>query len=126
MPGDDGKLNEKTIFNGDNYDLWADAIKNWIDAKNKLGFIIGEVKNPEGEDGADNLEFVAWRQCNAMLTAWSRNVIGPKLHPSITFSLPLAKVWEELKSRFSAGNALRVHQLKRELNDCKQGRQSVV
>ncbi|XP_074306997.1 uncharacterized protein LOC141642178 [Silene latifolia] len=37
-----------------------------------------------------------------------------------------SEVWEELKNRYSAGNAPRVHQLKGDLAECKQGRLSVV
>ncbi|XP_074299614.1 uncharacterized protein LOC141630753 [Silene latifolia] len=85
------------IFNGENYDLWPVAVKNGLDAKNKLGFVKGKVKKPSGDKGDDSLESVAWRQCNAMLKAW-----------------------------YSIDNAPRVHQLKGELNECKQGRESVV
>ncbi|XP_074299444.1 uncharacterized protein LOC141630547 [Silene latifolia] len=117
----------QTIFDGDNYDLWADAVRNGLDAKNKLGFIEGKVKQPvitEGDE--ENVEGIAWRQSNAMVKAWLRNVINPKLHPSITFSGTVFEIWEELRERFSAGNAPRVHQLKADLTECKQGDLSVV
>ncbi|XP_074306048.1 uncharacterized protein LOC141641276 [Silene latifolia] len=61
-----------------------------------------------------------------MLKAWLRNVIDQKLHPSIAFEQKISVVWEELKNRYSAGNAPRVHQLKGDLTECKQGRQFVV
>ncbi|XP_074290764.1 uncharacterized protein LOC141617467 [Silene latifolia] len=61
-----------------------------------------------------------------MLKAWLRNVIDEKLHPSITFTVTFKEAWDELKGRYSAENAPRVNQLKGELNECKQGRQSVV
>ncbi|XP_074291858.1 uncharacterized protein LOC141618674 [Silene latifolia] len=61
-----------------------------------------------------------------MLRAWLRNVIDQKLHPSITFTQPIEDIWEELRVRYSAGNAPRVHQLKSELNECKQGKETVV
>ncbi|XP_074278101.1 uncharacterized protein LOC141601703 [Silene latifolia] len=104
----------------------ADAVKNGLDAKNKLAFIEGRVKKPEGDGDEETLEQVAWRQCQAMLRAWLRNVIDPKLHKCIAFSQPIAEVWEELRGRYSAGNAPRVHQLKNELKECKQRRDSVV
>ncbi|XP_074300923.1 uncharacterized protein LOC141632261 [Silene latifolia] len=61
-----------------------------------------------------------------MLKAWLRNVINPKLHPSIAFEQTVSEVWEELKNRYAAGNAPRVHQLKGDLAECKQGRLSVI
>ncbi|XP_074291421.1 uncharacterized protein LOC141618213 [Silene latifolia] len=94
------------MFNGDNYDLWADAVRNGLDAKNKLGFVDGTVTKPKGSE-ADSYEAVAWRQCTAMVKAWLRNVIDEKLHPSITFSASgtrsvveyythLKSIWDEL------------------------------
>ncbi|XP_074278754.1 uncharacterized protein LOC141602357 [Silene latifolia] len=113
----------QTIFNGDNYEIWADAVRNGLDAKNKLGFVEGTVKKPEANtSGEDSLESVAWRQCNAMIKAWFRNVIETRLHPSITFSATVAEIWKELQERFSTGNAPRVHQLKSDLTECKQGK----
>ncbi|XP_074300237.1 uncharacterized protein LOC141631471 [Silene latifolia] len=103
-----------TLFNGDNYELWAEAVKNGLDAKKKLGFVDGTVKKPEGSE-VDNYELVAWRQCNAMIKAWLRNVIDEKLHPSIAFTASVAEIWKELKERYAAGNAPRVHQLKSDL-----------
>ncbi|XP_074297926.1 uncharacterized protein LOC141628726 [Silene latifolia] len=116
------------IFDGDNYQLWADAVRNGLDAKNKLSFIEGTVKRPDVAEGAvETMEAVAWRQCNAMIKAWLRNSINPKLHPSIAFSETVAEIWKELRDRYSTGNAPRVHQLKSDLNECKQGKnQSVV
>ncbi|KAL9227909.1 hypothetical protein vseg_003545 [Gypsophila vaccaria] len=115
-----------TKFNGENYDLRAAAVKNGLDAKNKLGFIEGKVGKPIGDEGEDNIELVAWRQCSAMIRGWLRSSIEDKLHASITFSGSVKEIWDELRERYAAGNAPRVHQLKGELNECKQGRESVV
>ncbi|XP_074292388.1 uncharacterized protein LOC141619260 [Silene latifolia] len=91
----------QTIFNGKNYDLWVDAVKNGLDAKNKLGFVEGEVKNPQCVEGDDSLELWAWSQCSAMLKAGLRNVIDPKLHPSITFTVTVSNIWDELRDHYS-------------------------
>ncbi|XP_074315723.1 uncharacterized protein LOC141651932 [Silene latifolia] len=98
----------QTMFNGENYDLWADAVRNGLDAKNKLGFVDGTVTKPTD---ANTYEAVAWRQYEAMVKAWLRRVIDEK---------------KELKEHYSAGNAPRVHQLTCELTECKQGTRSVV
>ncbi|XP_074296720.1 uncharacterized protein LOC141627262 [Silene latifolia] len=106
----------------------ADAVKNGLDAKNKLGFVEGIVKKPVVNEGdTETLEAVAWRQCNTMVKAWLRSVIDTKLHPSITFSGTVTEIWKELQERYASENAPRVHQLKGDLNDCKQEKnQSVV
>ncbi|KAL9242033.1 hypothetical protein vseg_016078 [Gypsophila vaccaria] len=113
-------------FNGTNYDLWADTVRNGLDAKIKLGFIDGKVVKPTGDEGEDNIELVAWRQCNAMVKGWLRSSIDEKLHASIAFSGNVKKIWDELRDRYTTGNAPRVHQLKGELNACKQKKESVV
>ncbi|XP_074283061.1 uncharacterized protein LOC141607611 [Silene latifolia] len=112
-------------FNGTNYGLWADAFSNGLAAKNKLGFIDGKVGKPPGDEGEDNIELVAWRQCNAMVRGWLRSSIKEKLYPSISFSGGVKEIWDELRGRYTAGNALRVHQLKGELGECKQKNESV-
>ncbi|KAL9236428.1 hypothetical protein vseg_011101 [Gypsophila vaccaria] len=99
-PSDNPSMNvTQIIFNGDNYDMWAEAVKNGLDAKNKLGFIEGNIKEPDGDDNEENIELVAWRQCNAILRAWLRNVIDPKLHPSITFSQPIKEIWGRVEGK---------------------------
>ncbi|XP_074287797.1 uncharacterized protein LOC141612949 [Silene latifolia] len=128
-PSDSPSLSMSQIkFDGENYQLWADALRNGLDAKNKLAFVEGTITKPETIEGAEeSLEAVAWRQCNAMVKAWLRNAIEVRLHPSITFSGTVPEIWKELKERYSTGNAPRVHQLKAELNECKQAKdQSVV
>ncbi|XP_074284704.1 uncharacterized protein LOC141610110 [Silene latifolia] len=108
-------------FNGKNYDLWADAVKTALDAKNKLSFVEGHVKRPVLSKGQEEtLEAVAWRQCNAMLKSWIRCSIEEDLHASISFAGTVAEIWKELRDSYSTGNAPRVHQLKAELADCKQ------
>ncbi|XP_074298880.1 uncharacterized protein LOC141629848 [Silene latifolia] len=103
----------QTIFNGENYELWPDAVRNGLDAKNKLGFVEGFVKKPTVTEGEEkSLEAVTWHQCNAMMKAWLRNVIEPRLHLRISFSGTVTEIWKELKERYSAANAPRVHQLK--------------
>ncbi|XP_074289850.1 uncharacterized protein LOC141615362 [Silene latifolia] len=118
----------QTTFDGENYAIWADAIRNGLDAKNKLGLIDGSVTKPATGSSAENeLEAVAWRQCNAMVKAWIRAAIDPKLHSSISFNTSTVKeIWDELEERYSVGNAPRVHQLKSDLNECRLGKQSVV
>ncbi|XP_074315833.1 uncharacterized protein LOC141652086 [Silene latifolia] len=115
-------------FNGKNYELWADAVKTALDAKNKLSFVEGHVKKPvlsKHED--ETLEAVAWRQCNAMLKSWIRCSIEETLHASINFSGTVVEIWKELQDSYSTGNSPRVHQLKTELADCKQRKgQSVI
>ncbi|XP_074279338.1 uncharacterized protein LOC141604729 [Silene latifolia] len=127
-PSDSPSLSLTQIkFDGENYELWADAIKNGLDAKNKLSFVEGTVAKPETPVGeAESVEAVAWRQCNAMVKAWLRNAIEIRLHPSITFSGTVPEIWKELKERYATANAPRIHQLKAELTECKQAKDEAI
>ncbi|XP_074288117.1 uncharacterized protein LOC141613279 [Silene latifolia] len=122
-----GLLLTQIKFDGDNYELWADAIKNGLDAKNKLALVEGTVMKPEiGEGELENIEAIAWRQCNAMIKSWLRNTIETRLHPSITFSGTVPEIWKELKERYATANAPRVHQLKADLSECRQGKDETI
>ncbi|KAL9232539.1 hypothetical protein vseg_007642 [Gypsophila vaccaria] len=57
----------QTIFNGENYDNWADAVRVGLDSKNKLAFLDGDLTEPVKGKGEESIEHVAWRQCNAMV-----------------------------------------------------------
>lgn len=102
-PSENTNLHLTTIkFNGNNYELWADALRNGLDAKNKLAFVEGTIRKPILKEGAEEtMESVAWRQCNAMVKAWLRNVIEEELQPSITFSGTVPEIWKELRERFA-------------------------
>ncbi|XP_074310085.1 uncharacterized protein LOC141645414 [Silene latifolia] len=73
-----------------------------------------------------SMSHVAWKQCNAMVKTWLRNVIDPKLHASSVFTGTVKEIWDELKESYATGNAPRAHQLKSELNELKQGKLSIV
>ncbi|KAL9235752.1 hypothetical protein vseg_010488 [Gypsophila vaccaria] len=98
-PGESPNLSlSPIIFDGNNYQLWADAVRNGLDAKNKLSFIEGTVKRPVVQEGAEEtLEAVAWSQCNAMIKGWLRGSIDPKLHSSIAFTKTVVEIWKELR-----------------------------
>ncbi|XP_074266641.1 uncharacterized protein LOC141589919 [Silene latifolia] len=103
-----GIMITQTIFNGDNCDNWADAVRMGLDSKNKLVIIDGKIAEPAMDQGEEEtVEHVAWCQCIAMVKTWLRNVIDPKLHASIAFSgkltiveyyTKLKAVWDELAS----------------------------
>ncbi|XP_074305051.1 uncharacterized protein LOC141639978 [Silene latifolia] len=122
-----GIMITQTVFNGDNYDNWSDAVRMGLESKNKLDFLDGKIKEPTVAKGEEEtVEHVAWRQCIAMVKTWLKNVIDPKLHASIAFSGTVKEIWDELKERYATGSAPRVHQLKSELSELKQGKLTIV
>ena len=93
-----------------NYDLWASK------AKNKLEFIDGTLTRPKAKEGEDFSEADAWYMTNSMLCSWLLNVVDPKLHTST------AKIiWDDMKKRYAMTNTPKIHQLKANIANCKQG-----
>jgi gag-polypeptide of LTR copia-type/Retrotransposon gag protein len=117
-----GMLISSCILKGENYDMWVKAMKNALRTKNKLGFINGSVAKPHPEEP----EASSWEICNSMMVFWFFNSIDPVLQPSVAYFETAKELWDDLKERFSVGNAPRVYQLKADITSAKQQGQSVV
>lgn len=50
-----------------------------------------------------------------MVKAWLCNVIDPIVYRSVTYAGSARAIWVDLEERYSQGNSIRVHQLKREI-----------
>ena len=111
-------------LNGDNYAEWASELENALRAKRKFGFVNGSLKMPDENEKPVDAEM--WRTANSMVVGWIRVTISPAICSTVPFSPDAAKMWIELRKRFSVGSAVRVHQLKAELASCKQSGSSVM
>ncbi|XP_048436784.1 uncharacterized protein LOC125475706 [Pyrus x bretschneideri] len=90
-----------------------------LSAKNKLGFITGDIQEPSSSDDPD--AHTAWRRCNDMILSWLLHSLEPDLQESVLFSTSVQAVWDDLRERFSQSNAPRIFQLNRELATISQG-----
>ena len=81
---------------GQNYDMWQQAVRTALKSKNKLGIFDGPLKRPELKEGDDPTEYNVWEMINLMIYSWIMNVIGPKLHTSIAYVETMALIWEDL------------------------------
>uniref|UniRef100_A0A6V7QVB5 Retrotransposon Copia-like N-terminal domain-containing protein n=1 Tax=Ananas comosus var. bracteatus TaxID=296719 RepID=A0A6V7QVB5_ANACO len=106
---------------GSNYSTWARAMKNALQAKNKLGFFDGTLKKPDTSAS----EASHWTICNSMVIAWIFNSLDKSLQGSVAYAEDAKDMWDDLKDRFSQGNAPRVFQLKTELSLLRQDGLSV-
>ena len=122
-----GALITAIRFDGKNYDLWEQAVKTALRAKNKLGFIDGTITKPEVTGGDESLVMAnTWEMVNSMITSWIMNVIDPKLHASVAYAHSAYAIWENIRKRYSVPNIPRIHKLKAEIASCKQGNMDVV
>ncbi|XP_070682505.1 uncharacterized protein [Malus domestica] len=86
-------------LNGDNYISWAHGMQISLSAKNKLGFIIGDVQEPSYSDEPD--AHAAWRHCNDMILSWLLHSLEPNLQEYVLFTTTAKDVWDDLHERFS-------------------------
>ncbi|KAG7558923.1 Ribonuclease H-like superfamily [Arabidopsis thaliana x Arabidopsis arenosa] len=104
------------LLNGENYERWAKLTRNNLQAKRKLGFIDGTLTKPP----SDSPDYPRWLQTNSMLVGWLYASLDPHVQKSISVVDNARVMWESLKTRYSVGNASRVHQLKSDLVACRQ------
>lgn len=109
------------LLNGDKYERWAKLARNNLRAKQKLGSIDGTIKQPSVE----SKDYNRWVTVNSMLIGWLYASIEPKIHHAISVVENSQVMWESLKTRFSAGNAPRVHELKADIVACRQEEQDI-
>ncbi|CAH9123281.1 unnamed protein product [Cuscuta epithymum] len=104
-----------------NYREWSTAMKNAFRAKRKMGFLDGTIERPINipRDLED------WLTVNSMAVGWIMTAIDPTLRTNLAYMESVRDLWTDLEARFSVGDAMRVHELKELLRDCKQRGQSV-
>lgn len=109
---------------GENYAEWSSELENALHAKRKTGFIDGSLTMPSESEKPAEAE--QWKTVNSMIVGWIRASISPTIRSTVTFTPDAYKMWDDLKRRFSVGNAVRVHQLRAELAACRQDGSSVM
>ncbi|KAL5699639.1 hypothetical protein ACHQM5_030514 [Ranunculus cassubicifolius] len=107
-------------LNGDNYNSWQRSMRISLSAKNKLGFITGKIKEPS----ADSDEHDLWQRCNDMVLSWMHNALETDIAESILSCDTPHAVWEDLRERFSIGNAPRIFQIQRDIYKLRSNRGS--
>ncbi|KAM1677882.1 hypothetical protein ACFXTI_038146 [Malus domestica] len=110
-------------LNGDNYTTWARGMHISLSAKNKLGFITGDIEEPSASKDPD--AHASWRRCNDMILSWILSSLEPDLADSVLFSTTAKAVWDDLCERFSQSNGPRIFHLNREIATISQGSSSV-
>ena len=67
---------------GYNYGQWSRSIRISLSAKNKLGFITGDIKAPKTTDP----KFHIWQHCNDMVMSWLLNSVHPDIAGSVIYA----------------------------------------
>ncbi|KAB5534975.1 hypothetical protein DKX38_018061 [Salix brachista] len=110
------------LLTTENYITWSRSMRRALRAKNKLGFISGSIVQPTDEE--DPL-FEMWERCNDMVVSWIQNAVSIDIKHTLAFMDDAQVVWTELKDRFTQQNGPRIFQLRRDLANLRQDRDSV-
>ncbi|KAF5449808.1 hypothetical protein F2P56_030220 [Juglans regia] len=110
------------LLTTDNYITWSRAMRRALRAKNKLGFISGDIPKPiEPMDPLLEL----WERCNDMVVSWIQNSISSSIKSSVVFVDDARDIWLDLQARFSHQNGPRIFQLKKTLASLNQDTDSI-
>ena len=84
-------------------------------------FIDGSLSRSNEVEGEEFSQRQAWDMVNSMLCSWLVNVIELKLLMSATYSATAKNTWDDLKKRYGTTNTPKIHKLKSDIANCKQG-----
>ncbi|KAF7830422.1 uncharacterized protein G2W53_012755 [Senna tora] len=105
---------------GTNFVSWSLAIKTALEAKDKLGFIDGTIKEP-----TDEAEIKKWKPVDSMVKSWVRNSIEKNLAETFMFCRTSRELWKEIEERYGARSGPKFYQLQQDLAALRQGADSV-
>ncbi|XP_022897702.1 uncharacterized protein LOC111411399 [Olea europaea var. sylvestris] len=109
------------VLNGDNYPAWRRSVTRALNAKNKLGFVLGTIKRPT----TDTTATLLWDRCCDMIMSWLLHSIDRFLTGSLIYCATPNDLWIELETRFQQSNQTNFFLLKRELANLNQEQQSI-
>lgn len=84
-------------LNGNNYAIWSRAITMALEAKNKLGFIDGNLLKPE----PNNANFSHRVCCNSMAQSWLIHSTIPTIANSPIWIISARDIWLDLLTHFT-------------------------
>ncbi|KAF7825204.1 uncharacterized protein G2W53_016368 [Senna tora] len=84
---------------GPNYLSWSLAVKTALEAKDKLGFVDGSIKEPE-----DPVEHKRWKPVDSMVKSWLTNSLTKDLSETFMFCNSVKELCANIAERYSVSN----------------------
>lgn len=109
------------IFNGGNYLNWSRSIRMALGAKNKLGFIDGNITKPS----SDSEDLSKWIRNDYMIRCWLFASVTPSIADQMIFSESAKMFWDDLLERYGQSNAPQLYMIKKEVTGLLQNEMSV-
>ncbi|XP_068643006.1 uncharacterized protein [Aristolochia californica] len=117
-----GQVLVSQLLTGENYISWSCAMLIALSVKNKVGFVDGFIPEPQS---VDPILLNSWTWNNNMVLSWILNSVSKEIFASIIFTASAREIWLDLWDRFQQRNDQRFFQLKRELMNLHQDKDSV-
>ncbi|XP_021995792.1 uncharacterized protein LOC110892971 [Helianthus annuus] len=99
-----------------NFIDWLQEMKNFLYAKNKIGFVDGTIPKPDQTHGT----YMAWMRCDAMVKGWLTTAMDKDIRASVKYANTAAEIWIDVNERFGKESAPRAYELKQMINVTKQ------
>jgi hypothetical protein len=106
----------------ENYHSWSRLMVIALTAKNKIGFVNGNITAPSISSPLYN----AWERCNAVVLLWLCNSLSKEIAASVIYLDTAREVWLHLKERYSQNNGTRVFELHKAIASLRQDQASVI
>lgn len=111
-----------TVFSGTNFVRWSRNIKRGLIAKNKEGFINGEIVKHD----VVSKDYQKWKRADFMVVSWILSSMSSELADDFGYIESVVDLWRELNERFGQTNGPLVYQLKKEIDNLRQENMTIV
>ncbi|CAH9108208.1 unnamed protein product [Cuscuta epithymum] len=98
-----------------NYEDWSNAVRLALRARRKYVFVDGSIVKPAPPCTEED-----WLTLHSMIVSWLLNTVSPEVRGTLSCYEDAAKLWNDLKERFSSVDGPRIHQVKTDLARCVQ------
>ncbi|KAL2942085.1 Retrovirus-related Pol polyprotein from transposon RE1 [Bienertia sinuspersici] len=110
-----------TLFDGNNFLTLSRSVKLSLRAKNKMGFVVGTLKQPN----RNSKEYPKWLRNDHMVRCWLFRSMKEEIANDFCLVESAQQFWEQLHEMYSHSRAPLLYQLKRDLGKIEQGEMSV-
>ena len=120
-PSDASFILVSTPFTGNNFIDWKRSVMIALSAKNKLGFINGNISKPADSSSV----FPAWERGNSTLITWFMKVLDPIIARSVLHFDSASAIWSNLHERFGQTSGTQIYSTLQQLADIQQGTNNI-
>ncbi|XP_074317895.1 uncharacterized protein LOC141653928 [Silene latifolia] len=110
-----GQSISHVTLRSDNYDEWSRSMRRSLKSRRKFGFYDGTIPTP-----TDEFLLGQWEVVHCTVVQWILNSIDPSIHDSVSDTEDAYQLWSELADQYAVVDGARIHNLKTQLNECRQ------